>query len=78
MKLVPFRSREDECQPKLIEALEEILKEAKEGKIHRLVVIGVDDHTGFTTRVYHRAVNTAMIGALHCMTSKLEQDWNAP
>jgi hypothetical protein len=76
MELVPFKTREDELQPGLVQAIEELLADAKAGKIHRLVAICVDDHTGTSHRIYHRAIDTTLIGALSCMVHKLQADWN--
>lgn len=75
MELVPFKSRAEQAQPQLVEMLEQLLTEAKEGKIHRLVVIGVDEGTGVTHFLRHRAVDIAVIGAVSSMLHKLQHEW---
>lgn len=76
MEVVPFRSREDEVRPDLVRCLEEILADAKAGKIHGLIIVGVDDRTGVTHRLWHRARNTTLIGAVSCRLFELQAKWN--
>jgi len=76
MEIVPFKSRADQSQPKVIEMLEQLLADAREGKIHRLVVVGVDEMTGVTHFLRHRAIDTAVIGAVSAMLYKLQSEWS--
>lgn len=61
----------------VVRVLEELILDAREGRIHRLVVVGIDDRTGFTHRLRHRAVDATLIGSLSCMLAELQKDWSA-
>ena len=76
MKLVPFKTREEQARPGLIDALEKLLADAKAGKVHRAVIVCTDEITGCTHRVMHRAVDTNVIGGLSCTLVELQRLWN--
>lgn len=60
----------------VVRVLEDLVQDAKDGKIHRLVVVGVDRDSGTTHRVRHKAVSADMIGSLSCMLADLQREWN--
>lgn len=76
MKLVPFRSRAEQQQPELIRNLESVLADARAGKLHRIVIVAVDDQTGETTTLRHRTESATLIGGLSCLLHKLQHMWN--
>ena len=71
VKIGKAKSDED-----VIRVLEELLQAARNGKIHRLVVVGVDDQCNLTHRIRHRAIDASLIGAMSCMLQDLQREWN--
>jgi hypothetical protein len=59
----------------IVRMLSELVEDAKAGKIHSLVVVGVDKYEGVTHRIRHR-VDAATIGSLSCMLQDLQREWN--
>lgn len=76
MELVKLKTSKDEADEKIVKALENLLRDAKEGKVHRLIVIGVNEVGGLSYHIKHRAVHTDIIGSLGCVLQYLQSEWN--
>lgn len=59
----------------VVKVLSELLQDAKDGKIDRLVIVGVGRESSLTHRLRHRALDVGLIGALSCMLADLQREW---
>lgn len=76
LTVVPLVTHKQAADEQVTRALEEMLADAKAGKINRLVVVGIDDGNGFTHRVRHRANCPEMIGAVSLVLHQMQSEWN--
>jgi hypothetical protein len=75
LRLIPKRTAE--ADQAVVEALEQLLERARQGRIQSLIVLGIEHGPRITHRVRHRATCISMIGALHCLAYELQAEYNA-
>lgn len=76
LEVVPLKTRKAKSDKAVIATLEKLLEQAREGQIHRLVVIGYDDQSNETHRIIHRAEDIQFIGAIFATATKLAVGWD--
>lgn len=75
MEVVPLKTLKMKADEAVVSCLEGLLADAKAGKIHRLLVIGINDMNGETNYVRHRCVDPTLMGAVSAVLSKLQREW---